>query len=128
MPRAVDTAAKEGVGHDYSAIATWASDGISYYLLDVWAGQVEFADLRDMVAQKLVIRGRSHQSIEHVERILRSGVAPVVTGVFPAWSVGGIGLAIIGTVALAGAGPPPDPPAGRKRLDAADHTGVSPLA
>jgi len=42
----VDSAFKTGVMNDYSVIATWGSDGTSYYVLDVWRDRVEFPDLR----------------------------------------------------------------------------------
>lgn len=41
----VDTAFKTGVASDYSVIATWGTDGINYYLLDVWRARVEYPDL-----------------------------------------------------------------------------------
>lgn len=43
--QAIDTAYREGVANDYSAIGTWATDGISYYLLDQWRGRVDFPSL-----------------------------------------------------------------------------------
>lgn len=42
----VDTAFKTGVGSDYSVIATWATDGVDFYVLDVWRKQVEYPDLK----------------------------------------------------------------------------------
>lgn len=42
----VDTAWDKGVGHDYSAIGTWATDGVDYYLLDLWRDRVEYPDLK----------------------------------------------------------------------------------
>ena len=42
----VDLGGKQGVGHDPSAIATWGTDGISFYLLDYWSSQAEYADVK----------------------------------------------------------------------------------
>jgi predicted phage terminase large subunit-like protein len=42
----VDTAFKTGVGSDYSVIATWATDGVDFYVLDIWRKQVEYPDLK----------------------------------------------------------------------------------
>src|SRR5205823_1759371 len=41
----VDSAFKTGVGNDYSVIATWATDGAWFYLVDVWRRRVEFPSL-----------------------------------------------------------------------------------
>lgn len=48
----VDTATREGVGVDYSVIATWATDGISYYLVDVWRDRVDYPQLKTAVQQQ----------------------------------------------------------------------------
>ena len=50
--QAIDTAYKTGVGNDYSVIATWATNGTNYYLVDIWRGRVEYPDLRRMIAAK----------------------------------------------------------------------------
>ena len=50
--QAVDSAWKTGVANDYSAIATWGTDGIDYYLIDVWRGRAEFPRLRQIVAEQ----------------------------------------------------------------------------
>jgi predicted phage terminase large subunit-like protein len=42
----LDGAWKEGVGTDRSAIGLWATDGINYYLVDAWAAQAEYPDLK----------------------------------------------------------------------------------
>ncbi len=42
----VDSAFKTGVANDYSVIATWATDGRFFYLVDVWRQRVEYPDLR----------------------------------------------------------------------------------
>lgn len=47
-----DLGGKQGVGHDPSAIATWATDGISYYLIDYWSSQAEYADVKTVFAKK----------------------------------------------------------------------------
>lgn len=44
--QSVDTAFKAGVGSDYSAIATWGTDGKNYYLIDCWRGRVEYPELK----------------------------------------------------------------------------------
>jgi predicted phage terminase large subunit-like protein len=43
--QAVDSSWDEGVAHDYSVIATWATDGRDYFVLDLWRGRVEYPDL-----------------------------------------------------------------------------------
>lgn len=48
----VDLGGKQGVGHDPSAIATWASDAISLYVLDYWSSQAEYADIKPKFAAK----------------------------------------------------------------------------
>lgn len=48
----VDIGGKQGVGHDPSAIATWASDGISLYVLDYWSSQAEYADIKPVFRDK----------------------------------------------------------------------------
>lgn len=45
----LDGAWKEGVGTDRSAIGLWATDGVNYYLVDAWAKQVEYPDLKPKV-------------------------------------------------------------------------------
>jgi predicted phage terminase large subunit-like protein len=42
----LDGAWKEGIGNDRSAIGLWGTDGINYYLIDAWAGRVEYPDLK----------------------------------------------------------------------------------
>lgn len=41
----VDSAFKDGVANDWSVIATWATDAVDFYLLDIWRARVEFPDL-----------------------------------------------------------------------------------
>lgn len=43
----LDSSWDEGVGHDYSVIATWGTDGLDRYLIDVWRERVEYPDLRN---------------------------------------------------------------------------------
>ena len=50
--QSVDTAVKIGQENDYSVIATWGTNGVDYYLLDVWRSKAEFPELKRMVAQK----------------------------------------------------------------------------
>lgn len=45
----VDSAFKTGVANDYSSIATWGTDGVNYYVLDVWRDKVEFPQLMTAV-------------------------------------------------------------------------------
>lgn len=47
----VDTATKEGVG-DYSVIATWATDGIRYYLVDIWREHADYPHLKQAVVEQ----------------------------------------------------------------------------
>lgn len=49
--QAIDTATREGVGVDFSVVATWGTDGISYYLLDVWRKRVDYPELRRMAEE-----------------------------------------------------------------------------
>lgn len=42
----LDGAWKEGIGTDRSAIGLWATDGIDYFLVDAWANQCEYPDLK----------------------------------------------------------------------------------
>ncbi len=48
--QSVDAAYKTGVGNDFSVIATWGTDAIDYYLLDVWRARVEFPDLKRAIS------------------------------------------------------------------------------
>lgn len=41
----VDSSFKTGVGNDPSVIQTWGTDGIDYFLLDLWRKKVEFPEL-----------------------------------------------------------------------------------
>jgi predicted phage terminase large subunit-like protein len=41
----VDSSFKTGVKNDYSVVATWATDNVDYYLLDIWREKVEFDQL-----------------------------------------------------------------------------------
>lgn len=45
----VDSAFKTGVANDYSVIATWATDGRFFYLVDIWRQRVEYPDLKRAV-------------------------------------------------------------------------------
>ena len=42
----LDGAWKEGVGNSRSALATWLTDGVNYYVADAWAERVEYPDLK----------------------------------------------------------------------------------
>jgi predicted phage terminase large subunit-like protein len=50
--QAVDGAWKTGVSNDYSCLATWATDGVEFFLLDVWRRKVEFHDLKRRVVEE----------------------------------------------------------------------------
>ena len=52
-----DLGGKQGVGHDPSAIATWAYDGISLYVLDYWSSQAEYADIKPKFVDKYYEQG-----------------------------------------------------------------------
>lgn len=55
--QAIDSAWSTGPSADYSVIATWATDSVDYYLLDVWRGRVEYPELaRAVVTQASVHR------------------------------------------------------------------------
>lgn len=61
MPRwwtiqTIDTATREGVGADYSCIATWGTDGINKFLLDVWRERVDYPGLKHAVAEQFFKR------------------------------------------------------------------------
>jgi predicted phage terminase large subunit-like protein len=43
---AIDSAFKTGVANDYSAIATWGTNGVNYYGINVWRDRVEYPDLK----------------------------------------------------------------------------------
>ncbi len=43
--QAIDSAFKDGVGNDWSVIATWGTDGRNYYLINVWRGRVNMQTL-----------------------------------------------------------------------------------
>jgi predicted phage terminase large subunit-like protein len=49
---AVDSAFKTGVLNDYSVIATWGTDGVDFYLLNVWRGRVEFPELEHAIVRQ----------------------------------------------------------------------------
>lgn len=46
MIQTVDGAWETGISNDYSVIATWATNGINYYIVDIWRARVEFPDLK----------------------------------------------------------------------------------
>lgn len=58
--QSIDASLKDGVGKDFSVIATWGTDGISYYLLDRWKRRVEYPQLRD-AAEELYWRWRPRE-------------------------------------------------------------------
>ncbi len=42
----LDGAWKTGLGNDRSALAAWVTDGRNYYIVDAWAGRLEYPDLK----------------------------------------------------------------------------------
>lgn len=52
MIQTIDTATREGIGADYSTISTWATDGIRYFLIDVWRDRVDYPDLKKAVSEQ----------------------------------------------------------------------------
>ena len=50
----VDSAAKSGEDNDYSIVATWGTDGIDFYLIDVWRAKVEFPELKRAVSDQFI--------------------------------------------------------------------------
>jgi predicted phage terminase large subunit-like protein len=50
----VDSAAKAEEHNDYSIVATWGTDGVDFYLLDVWRAKVEFPELKRAVSDQFV--------------------------------------------------------------------------
>jgi len=48
----VDSAWDEGVGHDYSVIATWGTDGVDRFLLNIWRKRVEYPDLKAAIRKE----------------------------------------------------------------------------
>lgn len=49
---AIDGAWKTGLHNDRSAISTWGTTQLAYYLCDVWAGRLEFPALCEVIKQK----------------------------------------------------------------------------
>ena len=45
----VDSSFKTGVNNDWSVIATWGTDGVDYYLIDLWRKKVEFPELVEAI-------------------------------------------------------------------------------
>lgn len=59
MIQVIDGAWKDGLRNDPSAIATWATDGQRYFIIDQWRGRVTFSDLRETVVAQF-LRHRPH--------------------------------------------------------------------
>ncbi|MEJ7790781.1 MAG: phage terminase large subunit [Gaiellaceae bacterium] len=83
--QAVDSAFKTGVSNDYSVVATWASDGVYFYLLDVWRARVEFPELVGAIRAQASIHGPSTILIEDtaagqsaIQELRRSSQLPIV--------------------------------------------------
>lgn len=47
----VDLAHEEGKKNDYTVIAPWATDGVNFYLLDLWRQKREFPEVLDAVVK-----------------------------------------------------------------------------
>jgi predicted phage terminase large subunit-like protein len=67
----VDSAAKSGEHNDYSIVATWGTDGIDFYLLDVWRAKVEFPELKRAVADQFF----KHQASAVYVEVASSGMS-----------------------------------------------------
>jgi len=61
-----DSAWKTGVQNDWSVIATWATNGRDYYIVDVWRGKVQYADLKH-VARRVFYESKFRPSALCVE-------------------------------------------------------------
>lgn len=70
MPRlpyvvlSVDSSFKDGIMNDYSVIATWGSDGVNYYLLDIWRARVEYPELKAAILGRA---GMMHPQAIYIE-------------------------------------------------------------
>jgi len=83
--QSVDAAYKTGVGNDFSVIATWGTDGVDFYLLDIWRQRVEFPDLKRAISDQFhkwnpsgvyVEDAASGQAI--IQELQRSTMMPIV--------------------------------------------------
>ena len=83
----VDSAFEDGVANDWSVIATFGTDGVDLYLIDIWRGRVEFPDLitalKDQYAKHRPTRGviiekkaSGHSAIQTLRRSTRIPVNP----------------------------------------------------
>lgn len=109
--QAIDTSYGEGVGSDFSVIATAGMDLTDVYAIDQWRGQVEFPALREAVMQqagrhhpdKILVEdtgaGRSLlQALRRDTRLPLAKVAPLGTKISraesttPAWAGGKVKL------------------------------------
>jgi predicted phage terminase large subunit-like protein len=83
--QSIDSAFKTGVANDYSVIATWGTDGINFYLLDLWRAKVEFPELKQAIRDQYykwnpsgvyVEDAASGQSI--IQEFQRESMIPVI--------------------------------------------------
>ncbi|MBA3366138.1 MAG: phage terminase large subunit [Actinobacteria bacterium] len=64
LVQAVDSAFKTGVSADFSVIATWATDGKIFYVIDVWRRRVEFPELVREITSHALEHGPEAIAIE----------------------------------------------------------------
>lgn len=83
--QAVDSAFKTGVMNDYSVIATWGTDGVDYYLLDIWRDRVEYPDLENAIVSEYAKWGAQAVLIEDtaagqsiIQSLRRKTALPIV--------------------------------------------------
>lgn len=48
----VDTAVKIGQDNDYSVISTWGTNGINFYLINIWRQRAQFPELKQQLVQQ----------------------------------------------------------------------------
>jgi len=83
--QSVDAAFKTGVANDFSCIATWGTDGIDYYLLDLFREKVEFPELKQAISDYFYKWNASAVYIEDaaagqsiIQEMGRQSMVPVV--------------------------------------------------
>ncbi len=96
----VDSAFKEGVGNDWTVIATWGGDASgNYYVLEVWRARVEFPELvhaiRDTNRRMAHLLGRSSIAVviedkasgqSAIQQLKRDGGISIIPYKLPAGS------------------------------------------
>ncbi|MDE1904974.1 MAG: phage terminase large subunit [Rhodospirillales bacterium] len=83
--QAVDSAFKEGVANDYSVIATWGTDGIGYYLINIWRDRVDFPGLIQAIRDQAAAHAPSAILVEDkasgqsaIQMLHRTTALPVI--------------------------------------------------